>query len=60
MPLALMYETLTDGLNVRIAEDDHLVPSVELEFATDELDRISLHKTVTVELNDRRLRVGYL
>ena len=60
MPLASMYETLTDGLNVRIAEDDHLVPSVELKFATDEFDRVSLYNTVTVELNDRRLRVSSL
>lgn len=60
MPLETSYETLADDLPVRIAEDGHRVPNVELEFATDEYDRSSLRETLTVRLGDETLRVGSL
>lgn len=58
MPLDGMYETLADDLPVRIAEDGHRVPNVELKFATDEYDRASLRETVSVQFGDETLRVG--
>lgn len=60
MPLDDLYETLADDLVVRIAEDDHRVPNVELKFASDRYDRESLENTVTVRLNDASIRIGSL
>lgn len=60
MPLDQMYETLVDDLPVRVAEEDHRVPNVELKFAADQYDRASLNHTVTVRLIDEDLTVGSL
>jgi hypothetical protein len=60
MPLDQMYETLVDDLPVRVAEEDHRVPNVELKFAADQYDRASLTNTVTVRLIDEDLTVGSL
>jgi hypothetical protein len=60
MPLDSMHEMLSDDSIVRIAEDGHRVPNVELKFATDEYDRTSLANTVAIRLNDRELRAGEL
>lgn len=60
MPLDALYETLTDGLPVRIAEDGHRVPNAELKFAVDEFDRASLENTLTVRLQGEPIRVGSL
>ncbi|WP_158059317.1 hypothetical protein [Halorussus halophilus] len=60
MPLDSMYEMLNDESIIRIAEDGHRVPNVELKFAGDKYDRASLANTITVRLNDRELRVGEL
>lgn len=60
MPLDDLYETLADGVPVRIAEDGHRVPNVELKFASDEDDRISLHERVTVRLGSETIHVGSL
>lgn len=60
MPLDSVHEMLSDDSIVRIAEDGHRVPNVELKFATDEYDRTSLANTVAIRLNDRELRAGEL
>ena len=60
MPLDSMHEMLADESISRIAEDGHRVPNVELKFARDEYDRASLENTITVRMNDRKLRVGEL
>lgn len=60
MPLDDLHETLSDDLPVRIAEDGHRVPNVELKFASDEYDRISLDNALSVRLGGDPLRVGSL
>jgi hypothetical protein len=60
MPLDSTYEMLSDESIVRVAEDGHRVPNVELKFATDEYDRASLENTIAIRLNDRELRAGEL
>jgi len=60
MPLDHLYETLADDLPVRIAEEGHRVPNVELKFASDEYDRISLENAISVRLGGETLRVGSL
>ena len=60
MPLDDLRETLADDLPVRVAEDGHRVPNVELKFASDEYDRISLDDAIAVRLGGETLRVGSL
>ncbi len=60
MPLDRMYETLNDGLPLRIAEENHRVPNVECKFVADEYDRASLNDTLTVRLGGRKFTVGSL
>lgn len=58
MPLDELYETLADELPIRVAEEGHRVPNVELKFATDEYDQMSLDNTILVQLPDGTLQVG--
>ena len=60
MPLDDLHETLADDLPARIAEEGHRVPNVELKFASDESDRISLDNAISVRLGGETLRVGSL
>lgn len=60
MPLDDLYETLADDLVIRVAEDGHRVPNVELKFAHDRYSRLSLRNTVTVRFNDAELQIGSL
>lgn len=60
MPLDDLYETLADDLIIRVAEESHRVPNIELKFAHDRYSRESLSNTVTIRLNDAEIRVGSL
>ena len=60
MPLDDLHEMLADDLPARIAEEGHRVPNVELKFASDEYDRISLDNAISVRLGGETLRVGSL
>lgn len=60
MPLDDMYATLSDDLIVRVAEDGHRVPNVELKFAHDRYSRLSLRNTVDVNFNDGTIKIGSL
>jgi len=60
MPLNDLYDTLADDLVIRVAEDGHRVPNVELKFAHDRYSRISLRNTMRVCFNDDDLQIGSL
>ena len=60
MPLDDLHETLADDLPARIAEEGPRIPNVELKFASDESDRISLDNAISVRLGGETLRVGSL
>jgi hypothetical protein len=60
MPLDDLHATLEDCLPVRIAEDGHRVPNVELKSPTDRYGRLFLENTVTVHLSDASIRIGSL
>jgi len=57
MPLDDLFETLSDDLPIRVAEDGHRVPNVELKFATDEYDQTSLRNALRVSLSGTEIRV---
>ena len=60
MPLEDLHDTLADDLPVRVAEDGHRVPNVELKFAFDEYDRISLDDAIHVRLGGETIHIGSL
>jgi len=60
MPLDDLYDTLTDELPIRVAEDGHIVPNVELKFASDSADYTSLRNTTTVTLDGESFHIGSL
>ena len=60
MPLEDVHDTLAEELPVRVAEDGHRVPNVELKFASDEHDRISLDDVIHVRLGGETIRIGSL
>jgi hypothetical protein len=60
MPLGDLRATPEDGLPVRVAEDGHRIPNVELKFPSDRYSRLSLENTVTVRLDGASLRTGSL
>lgn len=57
MPLDDLYTTLADNPPIRVADSGSRVPNVELKFATDEYDRLSLLETLTGRFNGKLLRV---
>lgn len=60
MPFDELYATLADGLPVRVAEEGHRVPNVELKLATDEYDRASINQAITVRLPEGTVRIAPL
>ena len=60
MPLDDLHGTLSDGLPIRVAKEGDVVPNVELKFPSDEYDRRSLTKTLTVWLAGNELQIGSL
>lgn len=60
MPLSELYETVSDGLPVRIAAAGNRVPNVELKFARSQTDYVSLENTVDIQLRDITFAVGSL
>ncbi|MFB6139314.1 MAG: hypothetical protein ABEJ26_02635 [Halosimplex sp.] len=60
MPLDDLFGMLSDDLPIRVAEHGHRVPNVELKFASDEYDRISLRNRLRVSIGGAELEVGSL
>jgi len=58
MPLEDLYSTLSDGLPIRMAEEGHRVPNVELKLATDEYDSASIADAITVRLPEGSVRIA--
>ena len=59
MPLDDLHEALANDLSACIAEET-LDPNIELGFASDESDRISLENAISVRLGREALRAGPL
>ena len=48
---ATLYEMLNEGLAVRIAEIDTVIPNIELKFVKNEFDKFSLRNRLRVVIN---------
>lgn len=50
-----MYEYLTNNFALRFAKNKTVIPNIELKFAKNNIDAISLQNTVTIKLNDEEI-----
>lgn len=53
-----LYEMLEEKLGIRIAEEDTIIPNIELKFLKDDLDKYSIEKRVEVTIGENRLFVS--
>lgn len=50
-----MYDYLKDNFAVRFAKTKTVIPNIELKFAKNNIDAISLQNTVKIKLNDEEI-----
>lgn len=53
-----LYEMLEEKLGIRIAEEDTIIPNIELKFLKDDFDKYSIEKRVEVTIGENRLFVS--
>ncbi len=53
-----VYEMLVEGLAVRIAKKDMVIPNIELKFVKNEIDRYSLDNRLRVVLDDNQVFIS--
>lgn len=55
-----LYEYLNDNLAIRFAKMSTVIPNIELKFAKNKVDDISIRKTVTIRLKDDKIIISNL
>lgn len=53
-----LYEMLEEGLGIRIAEEDTIIPNIELKFSKDDFDTYSLDNRLTVVMGESSVFVS--
>ncbi|KAA0008843.1 MAG: hypothetical protein FE036_01530 [Thermoplasmata archaeon] len=53
-----LYEMLEEGLAIRIARKNTVIPNIELKFVKDEFDRYSLENKIKVAMNDKHIFIS--
>ena len=53
-----LYAMLEDGLAIRIARKNTVIPTIELKFVKDEFDRYSLENKIKVAMNDKHIFIS--
>ena len=53
-----LYEMLEEGLRVRIAKEDTIIPNIELKFVKDDFDRYSFDNRLEVVLGEKSLFIS--
>ncbi len=54
------YNLLNEGLGLRVAIKDTVIPNAEIKLPKSHLDLISLREYITVKLNEFEIRIGSL
>ncbi|MBU4245847.1 MAG: hypothetical protein ABIF85_00455 [Nanoarchaeota archaeon] len=49
------FEILNDRSSIRVAENNKIIPNMEVKFVKDEIERYSLNKKIRVEIGDKTL-----
>jgi len=55
-----MYDYLSEYNPIRFAKKDTIIPNVEMKWAKNRFDMITLEKTMTVKMNRKSLRIPQL
>lgn len=53
-----LYEMLEEGLRVRIAKEDTIIPNIELKFVKDDFDRYSIDNRLEVVIGEKYLFIS--
>ncbi len=53
-----LYEMLSEGLGIRAAEDELIIPNMEMKFAKDDFDRYSLANRLEVVYDEKKLFIS--
>ncbi len=53
-----LYEMLSEGLGIRAAEDELIIPNMEMKFAKDDFDRYSLTNRLEIVYDDKKLFIS--
>ena len=53
-----LYEMLEEGLGVRIAKEDTIIPNIELKFVRDDFDRYSIDNRLEVVIGEKHLFIS--
>ena len=53
-----LYEMLEEGLRVRIAKEDTIIPNIELKFVKDDFDRYSIDNRLEVVIGEKHLFIS--
>jgi len=53
-----LYEMLEEGLGVRIAKEDTIIPNIELKFVKDDFDRYSIDNRLEVVIGEKHLFIS--
>jgi hypothetical protein len=53
-----LYEMLEEGLRVRIAKEDTIIPNIELKFMKDDFDRYSIDNRLEVIIGEKHLFIS--
>ena len=53
-----IYGMLSQGIAVRIAEEDRVIPNFELKFPTDDLDQIALENSIEAIIDSNGIKIS--
>ena len=53
-----LYEMLEEGLRVRIAKEDTIIPNIELKFVKDDFDNYAIDNRLEVVLGEKHLFIS--
>jgi hypothetical protein len=53
-----LYEMLEEGLRVRIAKEDTIIPNIELKFVKDDFDRYAIDNRLEVVIGEKHLFIS--
>lgn len=54
------YEYLKDNIALRFAKEGNVIPNIELKFAKNEIDELTLNKTITAKIGKEELVISHL
>jgi len=53
-----LYEMLEEGLGIRIAKKDTIIPNIELKFVKDDFDRYAMDNRIKVTIDDKHIFIS--